>query len=186
MANRYSLRQNQIISLIATGHSNQEIAIHLGIDIRTVQGHLAPVRRDIGCGNNDYELALWAYLTCDQTMLRGHTGVAEDEIIISERVYAAAKPGTAWCSRCKGYLDQRLFMKNASRSNGLDALCKRHRAIAKRKWLHKVKSDPARWASLREQQHLFYLNRKHYEASLKYAHYGRASQVIQNRGSARA
>jgi DNA-binding CsgD family transcriptional regulator len=186
----YTERQNQLITLIATGHSNQEMALHLGINIRTVQFHLAGIRKDIGCGNNDYELALWAYLVMDRTLLRGHP--YPENRAVRRTVYPEALPNTAWCAQCRGYLDRSLFNLNRSRPSKLDSICKMHRAIAKRKWLERLKRDPIRWAHLKQQQQMFYMTRKHYEGSRKYEHshaqpyaqpYDGASTHLQQRAS---
>jgi DNA-binding CsgD family transcriptional regulator len=55
---RFSPRQAEIISLIATGASDKEIATSLGISIPTVRTHLQRLYRDRGLRNRAEAVAL--------------------------------------------------------------------------------------------------------------------------------
>jgi DNA-binding NarL/FixJ family response regulator len=48
---RFSPREQQIVSLLAHGCSNQEIADRLGLRLQTVKNHLSRVYRKIGVPN---------------------------------------------------------------------------------------------------------------------------------------
>jgi DNA-binding NarL/FixJ family response regulator len=48
---RFSPRERQIVSLLASGCSNQEIANRLGLRLQTVKNHLSRVYRKIGVPN---------------------------------------------------------------------------------------------------------------------------------------
>ena len=45
---RFSPRERQIVSLLASGCSNQEIANRLGLRLQTVKNHLSRVYRKLG------------------------------------------------------------------------------------------------------------------------------------------
>jgi DNA-binding NarL/FixJ family response regulator len=57
--NRISARELEIITLVARGLENKEIAQHLGIREQTVKNHLGRVMRKVGVRNRQ-ELALFA------------------------------------------------------------------------------------------------------------------------------
>ena len=57
--NRISARELEIITLVARGLENKEIALHLGIREQTVKNHLGRVMRKVGVRNRQ-ELALFA------------------------------------------------------------------------------------------------------------------------------
>ena len=57
--NRISARELEIITLVARGLENKEIAVHLGIREQTVKNHLGRVMRKVGVRNRQ-ELALFA------------------------------------------------------------------------------------------------------------------------------
>jgi DNA-binding NarL/FixJ family response regulator len=48
---RFSPRERQIVSLLASGCSNQEIANRLGLRLQTVKNHLSRVYRKLGVPN---------------------------------------------------------------------------------------------------------------------------------------
>lgn len=52
-------RQAQVLQLLVWDSPTQEIARHLGISARTVEGHLAAMRRQVGCATLA-GLAAWA------------------------------------------------------------------------------------------------------------------------------
>ena len=48
---RFSPRERQIVSLLANGCSNQEIANRLGLRLQTVKNHLSRIYRKLGVPN---------------------------------------------------------------------------------------------------------------------------------------
>jgi len=48
---RFSPRERQIVTLLASGCSNQEIANHLGLRLQTVKNHLSRMYRKLGVPN---------------------------------------------------------------------------------------------------------------------------------------
>jgi DNA-binding NarL/FixJ family response regulator len=48
---RFSPRERQIVALLASGCSNQEIATRLGLRLQTVKNHLSRVYRKLGVPN---------------------------------------------------------------------------------------------------------------------------------------
>ncbi|WP_458683325.1 response regulator [Prescottella equi] len=65
-------REVDIVSLLARGLSNQEIASHLQIEISTVKSHLAHVSAKIGASSR-VQVVIWAY---ESGLVRAGAGVA--------------------------------------------------------------------------------------------------------------
>lgn len=45
-----TLRQRQVVALIASGCSNEEVGLHLGISTRTAKAHADALRHKLGVG----------------------------------------------------------------------------------------------------------------------------------------
>lgn len=54
---RLSKRQMQVVDLLVNGHSHEEMAFELGVALKTVETHLADVRRLLGLLPNRRPLA---------------------------------------------------------------------------------------------------------------------------------
>ncbi|GAA3383862.1 response regulator transcription factor [Cryptosporangium minutisporangium] len=53
-------REIDVVRLVASGHSNAEIADDLRLSVGTVKGHVANIHRKLGVRNR-VEIAIWAY-----------------------------------------------------------------------------------------------------------------------------
>lgn len=157
----FTRRQKQLIRLIASGHSRQEIALALGITIRTVYDYVEKLNAEIGT-KSDFDLAIWCYLTV-------HNFHGSRFVPVTRSVDAG--PGMAWCTSCEGYVRRELFYKNRHSGSGLDNLCKMHRELAKRRWRLKMLADPERAVSAQTYQTLWYTDKKRYEASMRYGQF---------------
>ncbi len=54
-----TVRESQVLALVARGHTDKEVAARLSLSVRTVQNHLAAIRHKIGLRRRS-ELASWA------------------------------------------------------------------------------------------------------------------------------
>ncbi len=52
-------RQREVLSLLASGHTDIEIAMHLGISVTTVRTYLTRLYRDNGFGNRTEAAIAW-------------------------------------------------------------------------------------------------------------------------------
>jgi DNA-binding CsgD family transcriptional regulator len=52
-------RQQQVLTLVADGYTNTEIAESLGVAVETVKTHLKKVRAELGARNRAHAVALW-------------------------------------------------------------------------------------------------------------------------------
>jgi DNA-binding NarL/FixJ family response regulator len=59
VSTRFSPRQAEIVSLVAGGLGDKEIALRLGVSVSTVRTHLQRLYREIGVHSRSKAVATW-------------------------------------------------------------------------------------------------------------------------------
>ena len=59
MMRQFSPRQSEIVSLVAEGRGDKEIALQLGVSVSTVRTHLQRLYREIGVHSRSRAVATW-------------------------------------------------------------------------------------------------------------------------------
>ena len=67
MEARFSPRQTEIVSLIAAGHSDKQIAVHLRVSHRTVRTQLERLYAANGLHNRAQAVLIWAQAVRPET-----------------------------------------------------------------------------------------------------------------------